>query len=115
MTSYLCSKISVIFVLAILLGMVFIIPVLAQEKLQKSPGGYHGELDFPISWKRYYSHAEWTKIMHDLQEKYPHLTDIETIGKSRMGRSQYVLTITAKSTGLPEKYRILLYPTRCGG
>ena len=29
-------------------------PLFAQKKLQKSPGGYHGELDFPISWKRYY-------------------------------------------------------------
>ena len=24
-----------------------------QEKLQESPGGYHGELDFPMSWQRY--------------------------------------------------------------
>ena len=63
--------------------------VLAQSKLQKSPGGYHGELDFPISWKRYYSYAEWTKIMHDIQKKYPQLSDIQSIGKSRMGRDQY--------------------------
>ncbi len=71
----------------------------AQTKLQQSPGGYHGELDFPINWKRYYSYAEWTKIMHDIQAKYPQLADIESIGKSRMGRDQYLLTITAKSTG----------------
>ncbi len=71
----------------------------AQKKLQKSPGGYHGELDFPISWKRYYSYAEWTKIMHDIQKKYSQLSDIESIGKSRMGRDQYLITITAKSTG----------------
>ncbi|MFC1556788.1 M14 family metallopeptidase [candidate division KSB1 bacterium] len=84
---------------AVFLMTVFVSPVLAQVKVQKSPGGYHGELDFPISWKRYYSYAEWTKIMHDLQQKYTHLADIESIGKSRMGRDQYVLTITAKSTG----------------
>ena len=72
---------------------------LAQKKLQKSPGGYHGELDFPISWKRYYSYAEWTKIMHDIQKKYSHLADIQSIGKSRMGRDQFLITITAKSTG----------------
>lgn len=71
----------------------------AQKKLQKSPGGYHGELDFPISWSRYYSYAEWTGIMHKIQKKYPQLSDIESIGKSRMGRDQYLITITAKATG----------------
>jgi len=80
----------------------FVQPAAAQKKLQKSPGGYHGELDFPISWKRYYSYAEWTKIMHDIQKKYPHLADIQSIGKSRMGRDQFLITITAKSTGKPE-------------
>lgn len=71
----------------------------AQKKLQKSMGGYHGELDFPISWKRYYSYAEWTKIMHDLQKQYSGLADIESIGKSRMGRDQFLLTITNKASG----------------
>jgi hypothetical protein len=74
-------------------------PVSAQKKLQMNMGGYHGELDFPISWKRYYSYAEWTKIMHDLQKQYPNLADIESIGKSRMGRDQFLLTITSKETG----------------
>ena len=74
-------------------------PVLAQAKRQDRPGGYHGELDFPISWKRYYGYEEWTKIMHDLQTQYSQLCDIESIGKSRMGRDQFVLTITAKETG----------------
>jgi len=74
-------------------------PAEAQKKLQMNMGGYRGELDFPISWKRYYSYAEWTKIMHDMQKQYPHLTDIESIGKSRMGRDQFLLTISAKSTG----------------
>ncbi|MCJ7565728.1 MAG: hypothetical protein MUP52_14210, partial [Candidatus Aminicenantes bacterium] len=71
----------------------------AQQKLQKSPGGYHGELDFPISWKHYYMYDEWTKIMRDLQAKYPNLADIQSIGKSRQGRDQILLTITAKSSG----------------
>jgi hypothetical protein len=85
--------------LAAFLMTAFMSPVFAQKKLQKSPGGYHGELDFPLSWSRYYSYAEWTKIMHDIQKKYPHLADIESIGKSRMGRKQYLITITAKSNG----------------
>lgn len=78
------------------------IPALGQEKLQKSPGGYHGEMDFPISWKHYYSYAEWTRIMHEIQKKYPHLADIQSIGKSRMGRDQFLITITARTTGRPE-------------
>jgi len=94
-----CAPVSV---LVVLLMTVCLSPALAQKKLQKSPGGYHGELDFPMSWKRYYAYAEWTKIMHDMQKQYPHLADIQSIGKSRMGRDQYLLTITAKSTGKPE-------------
>ena len=80
----------------------------AQKKLQNNPGGYHGELDFPISWKRYYTYQEWTGIMHDLQKKYPALTSIESIGKSRMGRDQYLLTITNKATG-PDKTKTAMW------
>jgi hypothetical protein len=86
---------------AIILTLVMIstTSVYPQKKVQKSPGGYHGELDFPINWNQYYAYAEWTKIMHDIQKKYPHLSDIQSIGKSRMGRDQYLITITAKETG----------------
>ena len=92
--------------LIIILFMALLLPsfspsLAAQQKLQKSPGGYHGELDFPISWKHYYMYDEWTKIMHDLQAKYPNLADIQSIGKSRQGRDQFLLTITAKSSGAP--------------
>lgn len=85
--------------LLVTLAILVSFPVMGQEKKQESPGGYHGELDFPVSWKRYYSYEEWTGIMHDIQKKYPHLSDIESIGKSRMGRDQYLITVTAKSTG----------------
>jgi len=71
----------------------------AQSKLQKSPGGYHGETDFPISWKRYYTVDEKNRIMRDLQAKYPNLADLQSIGKSRQGRDQMLLTLTDKSTG----------------
>ena len=74
-------------------------PLTAQSKLQTSPGGYHGEMDFPWSWKRYYSYKEWTGMMKDMAKKYSHLADIESIGKSRMGRDQYLITITNKKTG----------------
>jgi hypothetical protein len=77
-------------------------PVRAQnppKKIQASPAGPHGEMDFPISWKQYYSYAEKTKIMQALQKQYSQLADISSIGKSRMGRDQWMLTITARSTG----------------
>jgi len=97
------SRTAWVLVLAALLTVIGFQPAGAQKKLQTSPGGYHGEQDFAISWKRYYSYAEWTKIMHDLQKQYPQLAEISSIGKSRMGRDQYLLTITAKSTGKPEE------------
>lgn len=71
----------------------------AQKKIQHSPGGYHGELDFHMSFQRYYSYDEWTRIMHDMAEQYSHLASVESIGKSRMGRDQYVMTITQSETG----------------
>lgn len=89
-------------VLALFVAAVLIAPAVAQDKLARNPGSYHGELDFPISWKRYYGYPELTQIIHDLQKKYSHLADIQSIGKSRMGRDQYVLTITAKKTGAAE-------------
>ncbi|MBM3789862.1 MAG: hypothetical protein FJW35_05865, partial [Acidobacteria bacterium] len=86
-------------ILAVLAVCSYMEPARAQQKLQLSPGGYHGEQDFPISWKRYYRYNEWTRLMQEMQKKYAHLADIASIGKSRMGREQYLLTITAKSTG----------------
>ena len=93
--------------IAILLTVFLAGSLVAQSKLQTNPGGYHGELDYPMSWKRYYGYEEWTKIMRELQKKYPQLADIESIGKSRMGRGQLLLTITAKSTGAPETKRAM--------
>jgi len=92
-------KYAAVSVLSMALLAVLAAPLSAQKKAQSSPGGYHGELDFPISWNRYYTYAEWTGIMHDIQKKYPALSDIQSIGQSRMGRDQYLITITAKSTG----------------
>ncbi|MCD6333254.1 MAG: hypothetical protein J7L89_08280 [Bacteroidales bacterium] len=74
-------------------------PVKAQSKLQTSPGRYHGEMDFPWSWKRYYPYSEWTQMMKDIAKKYPQLATTQSIGKSRMGRDQYLITITNKKTG----------------
>ena len=87
--------------LAILLVAAGSLSVNGQEKLQNSPGQYHGELDFLWSWKRYYAYDEWTGMMKKMAAQYKHLADIESIGKSRMGRDQYLMTITNKKTGDP--------------
>ncbi|MDR0757599.1 MAG: hypothetical protein LBF85_07130 [Tannerella sp.] len=71
----------------------------AQSKKQENMGKPHGETDFVINWKQYYTYDEWVKIMKDLEKKYPGLCHVESIGKSRMGREMYVMTITAKNTG----------------
>jgi hypothetical protein len=73
----------------------------AQSKLQQSAGGYHGELDFPWSWKRYYSYTEWTRMMKDIAKKYPDLASVESIGTSQMGRDQLLITISNRKTGDP--------------
>ena len=74
-------------------------PADAQSKKQNWLGGPHGEMDFPVNWKQYYTYDEWTQMMMDMQKKYPNLCKVESIGKSRMGRDQYVMTITAQNTG----------------
>ncbi|RPJ67808.1 MAG: hypothetical protein EHM24_20405 [Acidobacteria bacterium] len=74
----------------------------AQKPLHASPGGSHGENDFPISWKQYYTYAEKVKLLQDLQKRYPQLAQLSTIGKSRMGRDQHLLTITSPGSGAPD-------------
>ncbi len=83
----------------LLAGSVWMSPVGAQKKIVSSPAGNHGELDFPINWKQYYSYAEKTAILQGLQKQYNQLADLSSIGKSRMGRDQWMLTISAKATG----------------
>ena len=87
--------------LALALGAGWNTPAVAQ-KLQPGPGGPHGENDFPISWKQYYTYAEKVKLLEALQKRYPKLAQLSTIGKSRMGRDQHLLTITSPATGAPE-------------
>jgi hypothetical protein len=70
-----------------------------QSKKEEKLGRPHGETDFVINWKQYYTYNEWVKIIFDLQKRYPNLCRVESIGKSRMGRDMYVMTLTATHTG----------------
>ncbi|MDR3194238.1 MAG: hypothetical protein LBT76_02960 [Tannerella sp.] len=85
--------------ITVIFGLVCLWPLAAQKKLQTDLGGHHGEMDFVINWKQVYSYDECVKIFFDLEKKYPGLCSVQSIGKSRMGREQYVLTLTAKETG----------------
>ena len=79
--------------------------VLAQKPVKPaatSPGDSRSESGFPINWSRYYTYAEKVQLLQDLQKRYPQLAQLSTIGKSRMGRDQHLLTITAGTTGAPE-------------
>lgn len=102
MTSTRRTSIVIASALVLLVLLTAAVPALAQSKPAKNPGSYHGEFDFPISWKRYYAYSEWTAIMADLQKKYAALANIQSIGKSRMGRDQWLLTITNKAAGKAE-------------
>ena len=93
------KKINIKLVAVIIISFLSMLYTYPQDKVQKSAGGDHGEMDFAINWKRYYTYEEWTGIMKELQEQYPGLCDIESIGKSRMGREQLMLTITNKAAG----------------
>ncbi len=88
--------------LALALGAGWSAAVVAQKPLQASPGGSHGENDFPISWKQYYSYAEKVKMLQACRSGTRQLAELSTIGKSRMGRDQRMLTITANATGAAE-------------
>ncbi len=72
---------------------------MGQVKIQESAGGEHGELDFVVNWKRYYTYDEWSELIKNMQKRYPSLSTIESIGKSCMGRDQWLLTITNPKTG----------------
>lgn len=71
----------------------------AQDKLQTNIGGEHGESDFYINWKKYYNYDELSDIMKRLAKQYPKVCQVQSIGKSRMGREQLLLTITDQRTG----------------
>lgn len=85
----------------LLLALMAFVTVVAPAQTKKAGafGDAHGESDFFINWKKYYNYEEWCDIMQRLAKQYPDLCSVESIGKSRMGRDQLLLTITNKKTG----------------
>lgn len=52
-----------------------------------------------IAFDRYYQYEELTKLLKSYASEYPHLVDVESIGKSHEGRDIWLVTVTQKSTG----------------
>ena len=52
-----------------------------------------------IAHDRYFDYDEYTRILHNLAAKYPHLARIQSLGKSHQGRDIWQLTLTDFSTG----------------
>ncbi|MEE4215108.1 MAG: hypothetical protein V2I34_08560, partial [Bacteroidales bacterium] len=62
------KKINIKLIAIVIISFLSIMYAYPQDKLQKSAGGDHGEMDFAINWKRYYSYDEWTGIMKEMQK-----------------------------------------------
>ncbi len=73
----------------------------AQEKLPLPP-----EVRDPrirIAWNRYYDYPDVTQILRRLNNAYPRLSRLESIGVSVEGRDMWLLTVFNPTTGAPEE------------
>jgi len=53
-----------------------------------------------VRFDTYYRYDELTRILHAYAEEYPHLVQIQSIGKSYEGRDIWLLTVTNRATGV---------------
>ena len=59
----------------------------------------HQEFDPANDILSYYTYDTLTRILHDLVATYPHLAQLESIGKSYEGRELWLVTLTNSATG----------------
>lgn len=52
-----------------------------------------------VRFDKYYRYDDLTRILHAYAEEFPHLVDIESIGKSYEGRDIWLLRVTCFATG----------------
>lgn len=84
----------VVTICAVLLSCWLPLPALqAQEKVSAL-----GEYDF----YHYFEYEELTSFLQDMHEAYPHLTRLESMAESQMGRQVWMLTINNPQTGRAE-------------
>ena len=55
-----------------------------------------------VSWNRYYTYDGLVEIMEKLEDAYPELVTLESIGQTYQGKDIMAMTITDRSTGDPE-------------
>lgn len=87
-------RMSVVSLGAVLLSSWLPLPALeAQERVSAL-----GKYDF----HHYFEYEELTAFMRDMHEAYPHLTRLESMAESQMGRQVWMLTINNPQTGRAE-------------
>ncbi len=58
-----------------------------------------GKYDF----YHYFSYDELTDYLQDMHKAYPHLTELNALGKSQMGRDVWMFVINNPETGIPDE------------
>ncbi|HNY15530.1 MAG TPA: M14 family zinc carboxypeptidase, partial [Bacteroidales bacterium] len=56
-----------------------------------------------VSWNRYYTYTGITDLVKKMASAYPDLVTLSSMGKSFQGREMWVLTISDKKAGDPER------------
>jgi len=65
--------------------------------------GISSERKVDVAWNRYYDHAGLTVILKRLNEAFPELTRLYSIGQSTQGRDLWCLEVTARNVGNPDR------------
>jgi len=65
--------------------------------------GMSSERKVEVAWDRYYDHAGLTAILRRLNEAFPELTRLYSIGQSTQGRDLWCLEVTARNVGNPDR------------
>lgn len=56
-----------------------------------------------IYFDRYYRYDDLTRLLHAYAEEFPHLVQLQSIGKSYEGRDIWLVTLTNRATGAAEE------------
>ncbi len=80
--------------------------VFAQEdassrSLIYQPMGAPADPSVSVHWNRYHDYARMTEIMKRLAKTYPHLAELQSLGKSVQGREMWLMTMSNFRKGDP--------------
>jgi len=65
--------------------------------------GVSAERKVDVSWNRYYSHAGLSDILVRLNQAFPELTQLYSLGRSTEGRDLWCIEVTARNMGDPDR------------